>query len=166
MFSYALVALGLAQLALAKTVQYDWDITWVRAAPDGVERPVIGINGEWPCPPIEVDLGDTVIVNMYNALANQSTSLHWHGLHQYGTNEMDGATGITQCPVPPGQSFTYEFMASFASSSGGMSSFFLRRQTDLARTGTIRTTRASTPTVFLVLSSSTILILPSISTRR
>lgn len=29
-----------------------------------------------------------------------------------GTNEMDGASGVTQCPVAPGQSFTYDFTVS------------------------------------------------------
>lgn len=105
-----LVALLWADLAIAKTVVYNWDITWVRAAPDGFERNVIGINNQWPCPSIEVDLGDRIIVHMNNMLGNQSTSLHWHGLHQNGTQDMDGASGITQCPVPPGSSFTYDFM--------------------------------------------------------
>lgn len=109
----SLLTLGsLATLSLAKTVYYDWDITWVRAAPNGIERNVIGINGQWPCPPIEVDLGDEIVVQMYNDLGNQSTSLHWHGLFQNGTQEMDGASGITQCPVPPGSSFTYRFKVS------------------------------------------------------
>lgn len=120
MFAFTLFALGFAHLALAKTVHYRWDITWVRAAPDGFERSVIGINGQWPCPQIDVDLGDKVVVHMHNALGNQSTSLHWHGLHQNGTQEMDGASGVTQCPVAPGHSFTYEFMVSFASTSLGM----------------------------------------------
>jgi FtsP/CotA-like multicopper oxidase with cupredoxin domain len=30
-------------------------------------------------------------------------------MFQNGTNWMDGTTGITQCPVPPGQSFLYNF---------------------------------------------------------
>jgi iron transport multicopper oxidase len=36
--------LALAPLSLAKIVTYNWCIDWVRAAPDGFERPVIGIN--------------------------------------------------------------------------------------------------------------------------
>ena len=112
MLAKTLLTLGLAHLALAKTVVYNWDIMWMRAAPDGFERNVIGINNQWPCPAIEVDLGDKIVVHMNNMLGNQSTSLHWHGLHQNGTQEMDGASGITQCPVPPGSSFTYEFMVS------------------------------------------------------
>lgn len=26
-----------------------------------------------------------------------------------GTNEMDGAVGFTQCAIPPGSNFTFEF---------------------------------------------------------
>jgi iron transport multicopper oxidase len=31
-----------ASYSFAKTVEYNWDITWVYAAPDGFHRPVIG----------------------------------------------------------------------------------------------------------------------------
>jgi hypothetical protein len=37
----------------------------------------------------------------------ESTSIHWHGLEV--PLEMDGVPGITQDPVPPGGTFTYEF---------------------------------------------------------
>jgi iron transport multicopper oxidase len=30
-----------------KTVTYDWNVEWMIAAPDGVARPVIGVNGQW-----------------------------------------------------------------------------------------------------------------------
>jgi hypothetical protein len=56
--------------------------------------------------------GDRVVVNVYNGLGNESTSLHWHGIRQRGTNHMDGATGTTQCPIAPGQSFRYEWIVS------------------------------------------------------
>ena len=65
-----------------------------------------------PCPAIDVSLGDRVVVNAYNGLGNQSTSLHWHGIHQRGTNHMDGSSGATQCPIAPGSSFTYEWVVS------------------------------------------------------
>jgi hypothetical protein len=56
--------------------------------------------------------GDRVVINVYNGLGNESTSLHWHGIHQRGTNHMDGATGTNQCPIAPGQSFRYEWIVS------------------------------------------------------
>ena len=113
MFYLGLILLGCSQLALTKTVTYDWSIDWVNRNPDGAfPRPVIGINGEWPCPQIDVDLGDHLVVNIYNNLGNESTGLHWHGLNQYGHATMDGSAGAAQCPVPPNSSFTYSFPVS------------------------------------------------------
>ncbi|CAG8306803.1 unnamed protein product [Penicillium salamii] len=98
------------QFCQAKTVTLDFNVTWVNANPDGLaERKVVGINGQWPLPVIEVDKGDQLIVNTYNALGDKSTSIHWHGMFQNGTNDMDGPSMVTQCPIPPGASFTYNF---------------------------------------------------------
>lgn len=36
-------------------------------------------------------------------------TIHWHGIDQKNTTVMDGVQGITQCGIPPGKSFTYEF---------------------------------------------------------
>lgn len=105
-----LLGLLSASIAQAATVTYDFNITWVYANPDGLyERPVIGINGQWPIPRIEMNVGDHVVVNADNQLGNRSASLHFHGLYQHGNNQMDGPTGVTQCGFPPGSKFTYEF---------------------------------------------------------
>ena len=96
--------------ASSKTVTYDFDIGWVRANPDGAyERPTIGINGQWPLPIIEADIGDRIIVNVQNSLGNDSTSLHFHGLFMNGTTQMDGPAQVSQCPIAPGAKFTYNF---------------------------------------------------------
>lgn len=110
MVTLILFLLSLGGFVFSKTVTYNWDITWVTASPDGFSRPVIGINGKWPCPVVEVDLHDRLVVNVYNKLGNESTSLHWHGLPQHDTAVMDGSSGITQCPIPPGERFTYDFL--------------------------------------------------------
>jgi iron transport multicopper oxidase len=60
---------------------------------------------------IEANVGDTIVVNMQNNLGNESTSLHFHGMYQTGTQPYDGPVGVTQCPVNPGSSFTYTFKA-------------------------------------------------------
>ncbi|CAG8029710.1 unnamed protein product [Penicillium nalgiovense] len=96
-------------LAAAKDVYLNWNLTWVNASPDGFERPVIGINGQWPCPQIDVNLGDQLIVDVYNGLGNESTAIHWHGMRQHGTGVMDGAAGVTQCPLAPGSHMQYHF---------------------------------------------------------
>ncbi|KAM5356679.1 hypothetical protein ACJ41O_003325 [Fusarium nematophilum] len=103
-------ALTLPWTSLAATVSYDFTIEWVRANPDGAfERPTIGINGQWPIPRIEANVGDTVLVNARNNLGNQTTSLHFHGLFMNGSNHMDGPSQVTQCPIPPGETFLYNF---------------------------------------------------------
>lgn len=112
MHLYSLSPLLLAAYASAATVTYNWAATWVNAAPDGVSRPLIGINGVWPCPKIEANVGDTIVVNLENQLGNETTGLHFHGMAQFGTTFMDGPTGVTQCPVPPGSSITYSFLVS------------------------------------------------------
>lgn len=106
----ALCASVILKVTLAGTVTYNWDITWVLANPDGqLVRPVIGINGQWPCPVLRATVGDTVIVNVNNKLGNETTAIHYHGLYQAGSTEMDGPADVTQCLIPPGGSFTYEF---------------------------------------------------------
>lgn len=98
-------------LSWAANVTYDFDIGWVTANPDGAaDRPVIGINGQWPLPVMEVDVGDRVIVNVVNSLGNQSTSLHFHGLFMNGSTHMDGPVQVSQCAIAPGSHFTYDFV--------------------------------------------------------
>ena len=166
MFPLALLLLACSQLALAKTVTYDWSIDWVWANPDGqFPRPVIGINGEFPCPQIDVDLGDHLVVNIYNNLGNESTGLHWHGILQYGHATMDGASGESQCPVPPNSSFTYSFPVSFLPLSVRTAADSLIRSTRQAPIGTIRTLKANTLTACGDLSLSTTRIPLSILTK-
>jgi iron transport multicopper oxidase len=72
---------------------------------------VIGINGEWPCPTLELNYGDILVLSVYNGLGNESTSIHFHGLQQRNTTYADGPSWVTQCPVPPGETIVYEFTA-------------------------------------------------------
>ncbi|KAK0638799.1 Cupredoxin [Cercophora newfieldiana] len=110
--SLGLVAL--AGLTRAATVSYNFDITWVWAAPDGFGRPVVGVNNQWPCPTIEANVGDTLVVTLNNKLGNETTGIHWHGINQVSTEEMDGPSGVAQCPVAPGSSITYQFVVDVA----------------------------------------------------
>ena len=63
-------------------------------------------NGQVPGPQIRVREGDRVRVVLKNELP-ESTAIHFHGLEL--PNDMDGVTFITQPPVKPGDSWTYEF---------------------------------------------------------
>ncbi|PKS11751.1 hypothetical protein jhhlp_001740 [Lomentospora prolificans] len=108
--TFAIAFFALVSPVLSVTIEHDFSIGWVTANPDGAfDRPTIGVNGEWPIPLIRATVGDTLNLKVTNDLGNASTSLHFHGLFQNGTNHMDGAVGIAQCPIPPGESFTYNF---------------------------------------------------------
>ncbi|ODQ81782.1 hypothetical protein BABINDRAFT_6433 [Babjeviella inositovora NRRL Y-12698] len=99
-----------SQRSRAATHEFYYNVTWVSANPDGVkERQVVGWNNTWPLPNLEVTTGDRVIVHLTNGLGNWNTSLHFHGLFQTGTNQMDGPEMITQCPIVPGDTMVYNF---------------------------------------------------------
>lgn len=87
---------------------YNWTIVDKVGNPDGVFKPMMMINGQFPGPMMEVNEGDTIVVDVLN-MAKNATAIHWHGIFQNGTNFMDGATGATQCPIPSGHSFQYKF---------------------------------------------------------
>lgn len=80
-------------------------------APDGVTKNMILINGSFPGPLIEANWGDTINVTVDNQIPDEGTSLHWHGFLQKETPWYDGVPSVQQCPIAPGNSFTYSFKA-------------------------------------------------------
>ncbi|XP_053671441.1 uncharacterized protein LOC128721687 [Anopheles nili] len=80
-------------------------------AGDGVRRNVAVINRMMPGPAIEVCENDIIVVDVENHLMGDSTTIHWHGLHQRRTPYMDGVPHVTQCPISPGTTFRYTFRA-------------------------------------------------------
>jgi FtsP/CotA-like multicopper oxidase with cupredoxin domain len=88
--------------------EYKWTIQDHTHNPDGIYRPMILVNNQYPGPLIEANEGDTIVVHVQNQATN-ATAIHWHGIYQIGTPHMDGTVGVTQCPIASGRSFTYEF---------------------------------------------------------
>ncbi|KAI7536450.1 Laccase-3 [Hortaea werneckii] len=95
-----------------KTREYNFEVTNTTLSPDGIERLVLAVNGQMPGPAITANWGDEIVVHVKNSMQNNGTTIHWHGLRQNYTNEMDGVPSITQCPIAPGDSMTYRFKAS------------------------------------------------------
>jgi hypothetical protein len=95
------------------TREYWLELTDFTAAPDGFERQVMAINGSIPGPTLYADWGDEVVVHITNSLSvsTNGTSIHYHGIRQNYTNQADGVTSITQCPVPPGSTITNQWKA-------------------------------------------------------
>lgn len=71
------------------------------------------MNGAFPGPLIEANWGDTIQVTVNNNISGteEGVALHWHGFLHHGKPWQDGVPAVTQCPIPPGKSFTYSFEA-------------------------------------------------------
>jgi FtsP/CotA-like multicopper oxidase with cupredoxin domain len=95
------------------TKEYYFELQETTVAPDGYSRTALTINGTIPGPTIIADWGDTVVVHVTNSLSSweNGTSIHFHGIRQNYTNQMDGVVSITQCPTAPGDSMTYTWRA-------------------------------------------------------
>jgi FtsP/CotA-like multicopper oxidase with cupredoxin domain len=70
-------------------------------APDGYNKKVILVNGQFPGPMIEANWGDWIEVNVINSISGpeEGFALHWHGLQQRGTPWLDGVPGVTVSTV-------------------------------------------------------------------
>jgi len=72
----------------------------------GKKMKVWGYNGSCPGPTIQATQGERVRIIVENRLP-EATTMHWHGFEI--PVQMDGMPYISQKPIPPGGSFTYEF---------------------------------------------------------
>ncbi|HEX6243553.1 MAG TPA: copper oxidase [Polyangiales bacterium] len=72
----------------------------------GLSAECWGYNGSTPGPTIEAVQGDKLRIYVTNRLP-EPTTVHWHGL--IIPNGMDGVSGLNQRPIPPGQTYMYEF---------------------------------------------------------
>ncbi|KAL2541650.1 Laccase-4 [Abeliophyllum distichum] len=71
-------------------------------------KPIITVNGKFPGPTLYAREDDTVIVRVVNHVQDNVT-IHWHGVRQLRTGWSDGPAYITQCPIPTGHSYIYNF---------------------------------------------------------
>ncbi len=65
---------------------------------------MLGFNGQYPGPLIQVDEQSTITIRFVNR-TDFPTAVHWHGVRL--DNRFDGAPHVTQDPVPPGGTFEY-----------------------------------------------------------
>jgi hypothetical protein len=79
---------------------FDWEF--------GERDGKLTVNGQYPGPLIEVNVGDKINVVVRNRMA-VPTSLHFYGARM--DNKEDGTPFVTQKPIYPGESFTYSFVA-------------------------------------------------------
>ncbi|MEL6318208.1 MAG: multicopper oxidase domain-containing protein, partial [Pseudomonadota bacterium] len=93
---------GLGRAAAARLIAAPGEAGLV--TPDGPATRAWLYNGTAPGPVLRARQGDVLTVAFENRLPEPST-VHWHGLRV--PVGMDGAPGLSQPPVAPGESFTY-----------------------------------------------------------
>ncbi|CAL4979169.1 unnamed protein product [Urochloa decumbens] len=99
---------AMAVPAAAAVVEHTFVVSQVRMTHLCKETLVTVVNGQFPGPAIEVVEGDSVAVHVVNKSPHNIT-IHWHGVKQRLNCWADGVPMVTQCPIRPGQSFTYRF---------------------------------------------------------
>ena len=79
---------------------------------DEMKPPVaaLGYNAQWPGPTIKATQGDKLRVIFTNNL-KETTGVHFHGV-EFDDFFQDGIPFVTQLPIIPGGTWTYEFTAS------------------------------------------------------
>ena len=95
------------------TRYYNFEVTRMTFAPDGIPVPMLVVNGQFPGPLIEANWGDMIQVTVKNSITGpaEGTALHWHGLLQKKTPWYDGVPSVQMCPIAPGATFVYKFQA-------------------------------------------------------
>lgn len=84
------------------------------------------INGQIPGPTIYATKNDRIQVlvrnmlpltiqadpnvTLYGAGNTNALSIHYHGIRQFNTNQMDGVPFVTQDPILPGEEYLYDFV--------------------------------------------------------
>ncbi len=76
----------------------------VRRTINGRSLVMYAYNGQYPGPLFQVAEGTTIVVRFRNAI-DWPSAVHWHGIRL--ENRSDGAPGVTQDEVKPGEEFIY-----------------------------------------------------------
>jgi len=109
-FSSFLLVSFISSLVAAETKEWWFQTSWVNANPDGTfEKKMIGFNDSWPLPTLRAKKGDVINLYLINGFDDRNTTLHFHGMFQEGSSQMDGPPMVSQCPIPPGETFLYNF---------------------------------------------------------
>lgn len=88
-------------------VFYDWTVSYLTTSPLAHKQQVIGINGQFPGPILNITTNWNVVVNVKNDL-DEPLLLTWNGIQHRKNSWQDGVLG-TNCPIPSGWNWTYEF---------------------------------------------------------
>ncbi|KAG0146407.1 hypothetical protein CROQUDRAFT_671167 [Cronartium quercuum f. sp. fusiforme G11] len=84
-------------------------------------RPSVTVNNTTPGPELRFKEGEKVWIRVINQLTDHNTTIHFHGLSQYGSPFADGTPKTAQFAIRPnGGYFDYEFQLQAGSSGSYM----------------------------------------------
>ncbi|KAJ7182346.1 multi-copper oxidase [Mycena crocata] len=91
-----------------RTRVFRWTVSEITAAPVGVQKRMVVVDGRSPGPVVEGNWDDRILVYLTNNLP-EGTAIHWHALPLPNTPFYDGTPGVSQCLIPPGATLLYNF---------------------------------------------------------
>ncbi|CAA7392689.1 unnamed protein product [Spirodela intermedia] len=104
----ACTLLLVSAVARAGIVKYTFNVSEMKIRRLCQERTIVTVNGLFPGPTINAREGDAVVIRVVNQ-SPYNMSIHWHGIFQLLSGWADGPSYVTQCPIRPGNSYTYRF---------------------------------------------------------
>ncbi|XP_075639122.1 laccase-7-like [Castanea sativa] len=102
------LALLASSMASAAIVEHSFHVQNLTVRRLCNEQVITAVNGSLPGPTIRVREGDILVVHVYNK-SPYNITIHWHGIFQKLSGWADGPEYVTQCPIVPGNSYTYKF---------------------------------------------------------
>ncbi|KAG5558385.1 hypothetical protein RHGRI_008342 [Rhododendron griersonianum] len=88
---------------------FQLELSYITASPLGVPQQVIAVNGTFPGPTLNVTTNYNVVINVKNKL-DEDLLITWPGVQMRRNSWEDGVLG-TNCPIPAGWNWTYQFQA-------------------------------------------------------
>lgn len=99
----------LITIVSSETATYSLTVSPTTTYPDGVKKDsTLTFNSQFPGPLLSAKVGDRFVITLKNEFS-RPTAVHWHGLYQKGSQFHDGPAMVTQCPLKPGKSQTFNF---------------------------------------------------------
>ncbi|CAK7346176.1 unnamed protein product [Dovyalis caffra] len=90
-----------------KSISHDWTVSFSQRAPLALNKQVIVINDQFPGPLLNATTNDVLNINIHNNLT-EPFLMTWNGLQMRRNSWQDGVQE-TNCPILPGQNWTYSF---------------------------------------------------------
>ncbi|XP_010540177.1 PREDICTED: monocopper oxidase-like protein SKS1 [Tarenaya hassleriana] len=93
--------------AASTFISHQWVVSYSQRSLLGAEKQIIVINGMFPGPLLNGTTNDVFNINVHNNLT-EPFLITWNGVQMRRNSWQDGVRG-TNCPIPPGKNWTYNF---------------------------------------------------------